>query len=91
MINKDAANALFERNACLVVDRDVIPEKVAIELTSREAVEFAKKMESSACNGYGIGEIGTMSYLNRRGFFLALTYQNVRHELGTEADHERKD
>ena len=35
MINKDAANALFERNACLVVDRDVIPEKVAIELTSR--------------------------------------------------------
>ena len=91
MINKDAANALFERNACLVVDRDVIPEKVAVELTSREAVEFAKKMESSACNGYGIGEIGTMSYLNRRGFFLALTYQNVRCELGTEADHEHKD
>ena len=91
MINKDAANALFERNACLVVDRDVIPEKVAIELTSREAVEFAKRMEISAFNGYGIGEIGTMDYLNRSGFFLALTYQNVRHELETEADYERKD
>lgn len=91
MINKDAANALFERNACLVVDRDVIPEKIAIELTSREAVEFAKKNESSAYNGYGIGEIGTMSYLNRRGFFLALTYLNVRQELETEVDHERKD
>lgn len=91
MINKDAANALFERNACLVVDRDVIPEKVAVELTSREAVEFAKKMEISAFNGYGIGEIGTMGFLNRRGFFLALTYQNVRHELETEAGYERKD
>lgn len=90
MINKEAANALFERNACLVVDRDVIPERVAVELTSREAVEFAKKMESSACNGYGIGEIGTMTYLNRRGFFIALTYQNVRHELGRKSDHERK-
>lgn len=43
MINKDAANVLFERNACLVVDRDVIPERIAIELTSKEAVEFAKK------------------------------------------------
>ena len=91
MINKDAANALFERNACLVVDRDVIPEKVAVELTSREAVEFAKKMEISAFNGYGIGEIGTMGFLNRRGFFLALTYQNVRHELETEVGYERKD
>ena len=48
------------------------PEKVAIELTSREAVEFAKKMESSAFNGYGIGEIGTMEFLNRRGFSLRL-------------------
>lgn len=84
MINKDAANALFERNACLVVDRDVIPERVAIELTSREAVEFAKKMEGGAYNGYGIGEIGTMNYLNRKGFFLALTYQNVKSELGKE-------
>ena len=90
MINKDAANALFERNACLVVDRDVIPEKVAIELTSREAVEFAKKMEISAFNGYGIGEIGTMNYLNRKGFFLAVTYQNIGHELSSEADYERK-
>ena len=91
MINKDAANALFERNACLVVDRDVITEKVTVELTSREAVEFAKKTEISAFNGYGIGEIGTMGFLNRRGFFLALTYQNVRHELETEAGYERKD
>lgn len=88
MINKDTANVLFERNACLVVDRDVIPEKIAIDLTSKEAVEFAKKMESNTCNGYGIGKIGTMHYLNRRGFFLAITYQNVKHELSSEGDYE---
>lgn len=90
MINKDAANVLFERNACLVVDRDVIPERIAIELTSKEAVEFAKKKEGSTCGGYGIGKIGTMYYLNRRGFFLAITYQNVRHYFSSEADYERK-
>lgn len=83
MINKDAANAIFERNACLVVDRDVIPEKVAVELTSREAVKFAKKM-GNGYNGYGIGEYGTMWYLTRRDFFLAVTYQNVKSELGKE-------
>lgn len=49
-----------------------------------------KKKEGSTCGGYGIGKIGTMYYLNRRGFFLAITYQNVRHYFSSEADYERK-
>lgn len=47
MVNRSMAMALFEKNACLVVDRDVIPERIAEELTSKEAVDFAKKMESA--------------------------------------------
>lgn len=76
MINKALAVELFEKNACLVVDRDVIPTKLAAELTSEKAVEFAKKQ--GEYNGYGIGDKGTMGYLTRKGFFIAVTYQNVK-------------
>lgn len=87
MLNKESANAIFERNACLVINRDVIPERVAIEVTSKEAVDFAKEMESTGFNGYGVGALEMMSYLTKKAFFVAVTYQNVKQE----AEHERED
>ena len=79
MINKALAVELFEKNACLVVDRDVIPTKVAAALASEKAVEFAK--EQGECSGYGIGDKGTMGYLTRKGFLIAVTFQNVKTAL----------
>ncbi len=87
MLNKESANAIFERNSCLVVDRDVIPERIAIEITSKEAVDFAKKMYDAGFSGYGVGALGTMMYLTRKAFFTAVTYQNVKQEV----TNERKD
>lgn len=81
MVNRSMAMALFEKNACLVVNRDVIPERIAEELTSKEAVVFAKKMECAGFNGYGVGKLGTMQYLTQKAFLIAVTYQNVKCEL----------
>lgn len=73
MMNKIAAMNLFEHNSFLVVDKDVISMKTAEELTSKEAVEFAKRMKPECFNGYGIGDY-TIWYMNQRAFFIAVTY-----------------
>lgn len=76
MMNKEMATALFDRNSCLVEDRNVIPKDIAVKLTSEKAVEFAKRMKSDSFSGYGIGEY-TMYYITRSGFLLAITYMNI--------------
>ena len=76
MMNKETAINLFDRNSCLIRKNDVIPEDIAEKITSKEAVEFAKKMNRTGYNGYGIGDY-TLLYLARETFLLAVTYQNI--------------
>ena len=80
MINKAEATKLFEDNACLIKDRDVIFERVARKLLGDDAVAFAKKQPNTHFNGYGIG-CYTAWYLTQKGFFLAITYLNVKEEM----------
>lgn len=80
-MNKETAEEMFNRNAVLISGKNVIPERIAIKLTSKKAVEFAEKTVVKGFNGYGIGEIGTMMYLTKSCFFTAVTYQNVVEEL----------
>lgn len=42
MINRAEATKLFEDNACLIKDKDVIFERVARKLLGDDAVAFAK-------------------------------------------------
>ena len=76
MMNKETAINLFDRNSCLIGDRDVILEDIAEKLTSRQAVKFAKRMNSSGHNVYGIGDYG-VTYMSLKCFLLAVTYENI--------------
>ena len=79
MMNKLTATALFDKNSCLIGNKDVIPKSEAIRLLGKEAVEFADRADSRYQNAYGIGDF-TMEYLNREGFFIAVTYKNVEEQ-----------
>lgn len=76
MMNKETAINLFDRNSCLIEDRDVILEDIAEKLTSRQAVKFAKRMNPSGHNGYGIGDY-MVTYMTLKCFLLAVTYENI--------------
>ena len=76
MINKMQAIKLFEENACLVGDRDVIPSKNAMKIVDQNAINFAGRMKRGCSSLYGIGDYN-IEYLTREGFFLAVTYMNV--------------
>lgn len=76
MLNKEKATTLFNQNACLVNNEDVVPENTAVEITSADAVGFAKQSPGVTHNSCGIGDY-EMKYLTKKGFFLAITYQNV--------------
>ena len=88
MINKEAAEKYFSAHSCLIGDNDVIPEDIATTLTSVEAVKFAKKNNLGVYNGYGIGDY-TMMYLTKKGFFIAITYQNVCENKASKQIMER--
>ena len=79
MLNKVEATKLFEKKACLVCDRDVIPEREARKIVGDKAITFANRIKFGSKNGYGIGDY-TMDYLPKEGFFLAVTYMNVDEE-----------
>ena len=79
MMNKLTATALFDKNSCLIGNKDVIPKSEAIRLLGSEAVEFADRADSRYQNAYGIGDF-TMKYLTREGFFIAVTYKNVEEQ-----------
>lgn len=76
MINKETAINLFDRNSCLIGDRDVILEDIAEKLTSRQAVEFAYKTNKKGHNGYGVGDY-TAFYMTLKEFLSAVTYENI--------------
>lgn len=69
MMNKLTATALFDKNSCLIGNKDVIPKSEAIRLLGSGAVEFADRADSRYQNAYGIGDF-TMEYLTREGFLL---------------------
>ena len=79
VINKAKAIELFESNACLIKERDVILERTARKILGNTAVDFAMRMGKEYINGYGIGDY-TTTYLPQRVFFLAITYLNVAEE-----------
>lgn len=76
MMNKETAINLFDRNSCLIGDRDVILEDIAEKLTSRQAVEFAYSVNKKGHNGYGVGDY-TVFYMTLKEFLLAVTYENI--------------
>lgn len=79
MMNKLTATALFDKNSCLIGNKDVIPKSEAIRLLGSGAVEFADRADSRYQNAYGIGDFA-MEYLTREGFFIAVTYKNVEEQ-----------
>lgn len=79
MMNKLTATALFDKNSCLIGNKDVIPKSEAIRLLGSVAVEFADRADSRYQNAYGIVDF-TMEYLTREGFFIAVTYKNVEEQ-----------
>lgn len=79
MMNKLTATALFDKNSCLIGNKDVIPKSEAIRLLGSGAVEFADRADSRYQNAYGIGDF-TMEYLTREEFFIAVTYKNVEEQ-----------
>ncbi|WP_270210598.1 hypothetical protein [Dorea amylophila] len=52
MMNKLTATALFDKNSCLIGNKDVIPKSEAIRLLGSGAVEFADRADSRYQNAY---------------------------------------
>lgn len=84
MMNKLTATALFDKNSCLIGNKDVIPKSEAIRLLGSVAVEFADRADSRYQNAYGIGDF-TMEYLTREGVFYCSNIQKCRR---TEASNK---
>lgn len=78
VLNRAQAGLLFDKNAILIKDRDVIEINRAIDLLGERAVTFAKNQSKDfvGYNGYGIGEY-TLLYLTKEAFFIAVTYRNI--------------
>lgn len=75
-LNKGMTDTLFRENSVLLGSVDRIPEQKALELTCKEAVEFARRMYKSSFNGYGNGN-ATIYGLTLDGFRLAVTWMNI--------------
>ena len=75
-LNREMTDALFRENSVLLGSVDRIPEQKALELTCKEAVEFAMKMCKCSFNGYGNGN-ATICGLSLEGFRLAVTWMNI--------------
>lgn len=76
MMNSNYIKGLFEKEAILINDADVIPEYVVKDLFGEDAIDFAKRMVPGGYNGYGIGYF-TIYYLTLRAFKVAATYKNI--------------
>lgn len=75
-LNREMTDALFRENSVLLGSVDRIPEQNALELTCKEAVEFARRMYKNSFNGYGNGNT-TICGLSLEGFRLAVTWMNI--------------
>lgn len=78
LMNKAQVAELFQREAVLLGNRDMMPEVRAIELFGIRAVNYAKRMRDTheTCAGYGADGYVTFG-LNLYGVQLAASYCNV--------------
>lgn len=74
----EKADKIFNENAVLIGDKDVIPVNRAVLLLGGPAVDFAKKFRDGY-SGYGLGERDAFAikYLKKEGFYRAVTYYNI--------------
>lgn len=83
ILSKSQADALFQREAVLIGNRDVVPESRLADLLGAEAVKHTKRLPGASAalwNAYGIGG-ASVSYFTYRGFLEAVTYSNLRQLL----------
>lgn len=83
ILNKAQADALFQREAVLIGNRDVVPESRLVDLLGAEAVKHTKGLPGAGAalwSAYGIGG-ASVSYFTYRGFLEAVTYSNLRQLL----------
>jgi hypothetical protein len=79
MMNKLTATALFDKNSCLIGNKDVIPKCEAIRLLGSEAVEFADRADCLWNRRFYNG------IFNQRGIFYCSNIQKCRR---TEASNK---
>ena len=80
-LNKEQVKGLFEQEAVLMGTENCVPDFRAAALFGGDAVEHARKMNTSRpgffVNGYGVGDY-TMDALTLRGFQAAASFYNVQ-------------
>lgn len=95
-MNKEQVTAIFTRYAVLFGDEDGMPERRAVEIFGKDAVEFVHRMASNSkthrhCyNGYGNGQY-TAYYLTLQGAYTAATYNNVTALQHEEAERQEEE
>lgn len=86
-LTKDQVVDLFQREAIMINDMDVVPKFRVSRLFGKEAAEFADRLSNhrySSC--YGVGDY-TLDYMTYPGFLIAASYYNVQQVRGD--DHEQ--
>lgn len=94
-LNRAQAKALFDSSACLIGDRDAIPQRKAREMLGADAIDFVLRMDAASSrpnsprlvSGYGIGDY-TAYYLTEYGFYAAVTFRNIS-EIRKQAHIDR--
>lgn len=75
ILNKEQVQDLFQKEAVLIGQFDVVPLYRATELFGDKAVEYAYGVKDSS-NCFGIGNY-SLPYLTYKGFQLAASFRNV--------------
>ena len=90
-LSKEQVKGLFEQEAVLMGTENCVPDFRAAALFGGDAVEHARKMNTSRpgffFNGYGVGDY-TMGALTLRGFQAAASFYNVQ-LLGKEYENHQ--
>lgn len=82
MLNSKQVQELFEKEAILINDRDVIPQYAVEKLFGKAAMEFAKSIQDYKNLGYWSeyyidGGSYKLAFLTYKGFRIAATYSNI--------------
>lgn len=75
LMNKEEARGLFNKFSILIGDRDSVRAEDVIELFGVDAMKFVKSLRQ--VNSYGIGDGEDQQYVELRGFYTAVTYNNI--------------
>lgn len=81
ILSKSQADALFQREAVLIGNRDVVPESRLADPLGAEAVKHTKGLPGAGAalwNAYGMGDGRSLPYFTYRGFLEAVTYNNLQ-------------